>query len=199
MAITTTIDRFGIRWIKFNSVFSLLTKVISNSARDLRHVSAKNICDYGQLKLEFKCSIKSENCKSKYINDVGLLEYFNFKRNKEDVIKSILKELGLSLQLTVNEDIVLYRDSFLFEDQKIYFANTFCVIRIQYGILWIEAVKLCRLFNYSDPWNSLCKHVTDDNKATAEDLLQLDNSTNGEVCVLLHGICWVIFCQLHYL
>lgn len=90
--------------------------------------------------------------------------------------------MGLLLQLTVNEDIALYRDSLLFENQEVYLADTFCIIRVQFGKLWIEAVKLCRLFNYSNPWISLCKHVADENKSTAEDLLQLDDFTNGEVC-----------------
>lgn len=89
MAIITTIDRSGILWIKFNSVYVLLTKIISNAVRDLKNVSAKNICEYSQLDLDVKCRIKSENCKSEFINDVGLLEYVNFKRNKEDIIKTI--------------------------------------------------------------------------------------------------------------
>lgn len=187
MSITTTIDRSGVRWIKFNSVYVQLTGATSkNAARDLQNaVSEENIREYQQLDLDVNHQIKSEQGKSKFINDAGIIEYANRSNGQKETIDDILTKLGLTLQSENNTNIAVYYESLTFDEENVHIEDTFCVLKV-FGKIWIEAVKLCRFFDYADPWKAIREHITAENKSTVENLLQTNGSSNrGEIRLAL--------------
>lgn len=169
MSITSTIDRSGVRWTKFNSVYTRVTGAITKNAAhhlskivDSGIVNSGNVCEYLKLDLDHDHLIKNEQRTSNYINDAGLLEYLNYNNDQAEIIDGILKELHLTLPSN-ESDIIVYRDTVILHENENRFKCTFFMINVL-GKIWIEAVKLCRFIGYVDPWHAIAIHITDSNK-----------------------------------
>lgn len=174
MSLTTVVDRTGVRWTKFNSVYTRLTGATSkNAARELQDkISEEHVREYRQLDLDVNQQIKAEQNKSKFINDVGLLEYVYCCNIPREAIDSILKDMNLTICTKEKVDTVLYNLKLSFHEDNIHIEDTFCMLRV-FGIeIWIEVLKLCRYFEYANPWQAIQNHITDENKATTTDLLR---------------------------
>lgn len=179
MSLTTVVDRSGVRWIKFNCVYTRVTGSTSkNASRDLRDkVKIEHVREYQQLDLDDDdvWRPKGEHIKSKYVNDDGVLEYLGSCNGQKETTEGILRELKLTLPApSTNRDreAVVYQNSIKFHEDDIHIEDTFCMLNV-FGKIWIEASKLCRFFDYANPWQAIQNHITDENKSTAVDLLKM--------------------------
>lgn len=187
MSITTTIDRSGVHWVKFNSVYAQLNgDTLENAARELQNaVSVENIRDYQQLDLDDIYQIKSEHDKSKFINNASVVEYINRNNAQNEKIDNIITKLDLLIP-NDNTNVAVYYESLKFYEEDVHIKSTFCVLRV-FGKIWIEAVKLCYYFNYTDPWGIIRKHITAENKSTVENLHQTNGSSNKREILMALG------------
>lgn len=164
----TVIDRNGIRWTKFNTLYGFVTDVPDNkhAARDLvRYIDADNVRDYGQLELDDSQRVIREQRASKYVNDAGVIQYCKHVNvNKVSMIRD-----ALSLHNTQSKMCVVSTETVTFVEDSFNINETFVTIRIDTDEIWVEGLKLSKAFGYKDPYNVMNEYVDFANKRKYSD------------------------------
>ena len=180
MSLITVVDRSGVRWTKFNCVHTLLTGSAKNSTREVQRISSEHVCEYQHLDLPEDQRVHLEQSKTKYVDDAGLLEYSNCCAGQRETIDGIIKELNLTVDTNDKmSGIVVYRDTLVFNEEDVHIEDTFCMLNL-FGKVWIEAVKLCKFFDYANPWKTLKDHIVEENKETLSNLMKIRGDSGGE-------------------
>lgn len=182
MSLVTVRDRTDIRWTKFYPLYvkcsgSANTK---NATCELKQcVSERNVQEYQNLDLNDDQRVECEQGKSKYINDAGVLEYFDKTVNITDPTLKYAALKELQLQQT-HHNIAVSTEPLAFCEDSFDFDDTFVTIRIlDKKQVWIEGPKICHLFGYAGPRRVIESYVSDENKRKLHQFIGSPGSCAG--------------------